>query len=148
MHFLFRDWPHFTPEPMHVCAKDSSRGFRQSRGINQVIRTPRMNVNGRAGLGEVPGRPGMIEMNVAEKDMAHVVRRKTRNAHFERDGLESGIGAGIEKHDPVVRRKCDRGDYSAVAEVTGVENVDHSLTILNTSPYSHSIVLGGLVEIS
>ena len=90
----------------------------------------------------------MIEMNVAEKNVPDVVRRKTGNAHFEGDGLESGIGAGIEKHDPVVRLKCDRGDYSRVAEVACVVNVDHSLTILNTSPYSHSIVLGGLVEIS
>jgi hypothetical protein len=113
-----------------------------------VIRAERMNVNGRADLGEVPGRPGMIEMNVAEKDVSHVVRRKTRGAHFEREGLEGGIGAGIEKHDPVVCLKCDRGDYSGVAEVTGIENVDHSLRILNALPYSHSIVLGGLVEMS
>jgi hypothetical protein len=35
-----------------------------------------------------------------------------------------------------------------VAEVTGIENVDHSLRILNALPYSHSIVLGGLVEMS
>ncbi len=133
---------------MHVCAKDSSRGFHQSRGINQVIRPQRMNVNGRAGRGEVPGCAGMVEMNVAEKNVPHVVRRKTRDAHFEGDGLEGGIGAGIEKHDPVVRLQCDRGDYSRAAEVTGVENVDHSLTIRKTSPYSHSIVLGGLLEMS
>ena len=64
----------------------------------------------------------------------------------EREGLEGGIGAGIEKHDPVVRLKCDRGDYSGVAEVTGIENVDHSLRILNALPYSHSMVAGGLLR--
>ena len=105
-------------------------------------------MHGRSGLGEVPGRAGMIEMNVAEKNVPNIVRRKTGDAHFKGDGLEGGIGAGIEKHDSVVRLQGDRGDYSGAAEVTGVENVDHSLTILNRLPYSHSIVLGGLVETS
>ena len=40
-----------------------------------------MNVDRRALLGETPGRAGMIEMNVTEKNVANVVRRETRGAH-------------------------------------------------------------------
>ena len=48
-------------------------------------------------LGEAPGRPCMIEMNVAEKDMPHVVRRKAGGRPRGRDVLESRRPPRVEE---------------------------------------------------
>ena len=73
-----------------------------------MTRAPRMNVNGRAQLGETPGRPGMIEMNVTEKNMPNVVRRETRGAHRDRDIFEGCRRPGIENAMPSSSRVRSR----------------------------------------
>ena len=89
-----------------------------------------MNMNSRARLGEMPGGARMIEMNVAEKNVAHVVRGKARDPHLEGNGFEGGIGSGIKERDRVFGLECDRGDDSRVTQVAGIKNVDHSFRCL------------------
>ena len=76
-------------------------------------------------LGEAPGRPCMIEMNVAEKDMPHVVRRKAGGRHRGRDVFESRLRAGIEKRDAVVSLERSRSDDSGAAKMFCIQDVNH-----------------------
>ena len=124
-HLLFCDRTHLTPKATHFRTENSSGGFHQARWIHEVIGADRMNVNRRPGLGQVPGRAGMIEMNVAQKNVPHVLRRKTRDPHFEGESLEGGIGSGIEEYDSLLRLERDRGNDSGTAEMPGIENVNH-----------------------
>lgn len=59
-----------------------------------------MDVNVRAKLGESPGRPGVVEMDVAEKHMADMARRKTDGAQFGGDIGKCRFGTAIEKCQP------------------------------------------------
>ena len=90
-----------------------------------MVRPDRVDVDGCASLCEMPGGAAMIEMNVTEKNVADIVRRETGHPHFERKRFESGVGAGIEEHDPVIRLERDRGDDTRLTKVASVENVDH-----------------------
>ena len=84
-------------------------------------------MDGRAGFGEMPGRASVVEMNVTEENVPDVVRRKARDPHFESERFEGGISSGIEKRDPVVRLQGDRADDPRLAEMAGIENVNHGL---------------------
>src|SRR2546430_13554406 len=72
---VFRDRCDSTPQPLHVVAEDPGSGCDQLAGINEVLSPTGMDVNRRTKLGESPGRPGVIKMNMTEEDMPDVVSR-------------------------------------------------------------------------
>lgn len=86
----------------------------------------RMNMDSGARLGETPGRSRVIKMDVAKEDLPDVGRREAAFAHSLADMAKSGIGAGIEEGDPIVRLECGGGDNSAPVQMKRIENVDHS----------------------
>ena len=90
-----------------------------------MTRAPRMNVNRRAQFGETPRRSRVIEVDVAEKDVTHIVRRKAGRTHGRGNILESRVRAGVEKDDAVTRLERGHRDDARPAQVQGVENVDH-----------------------
>jgi len=92
-----------------------------------MARAARMNVDRRALLGKTPGRSGMIEVDVAEKNVANVVRGETRGAHCRGNIVESRRCARVEKRDAVVSLERGRRDNSRAVEVFGVENVNHEM---------------------
>ena len=92
-----------------------------------MTRAPRMNVNRRAQLGKMPRGSRVIEVDVAEEDVAHVVRRKADRAHRRGNIPESRVRAGVEKDDAVDRLERGHSDDTRPAKVQGVEDVDHLL---------------------
>jgi len=61
-------------------------------------RSARMDVDRRAQLGKARRRASMIEMNVTQKNMTHILRRITNPAQFRADIVESRFRAGIEQN--------------------------------------------------
>ena len=47
-----------------------------------------MNINGGAQLSETPGRTGMVEMNVAEEDVANIARFEANSPELVRNVIE------------------------------------------------------------
>ena len=90
-----------------------------------MARAARMHVNRRARLGETPRGARVIEMDVAQKDVANVVRREAHGVHRRRDVGKSCVRSGIEERDAVVRLERGRGDDPGPTEMPGVENMDH-----------------------
>ena len=107
-----------------------------------MFHAPWVDVDRRSRFRETPGGAGMIEMNMAKENLPNVVRRKTRRTHRRRDLLEGRVRPGIEKRDAVVRLERGDSDDPGAVEVKGIEDVDQSRA------HSHSIVLGGFVEMS
>ena len=125
LHLLLGDSAHLSPEPLHFIAENARRRFHQTRWINEVTSAARMDMNRRAQLGETPRRARVIEMDMAEKNVAHIVRREIRRAHRGREILEGRVRPGIEEGDAVVRLERGDGDDAGPAEMLRVENVDH-----------------------
>ena len=67
-----------------------------------------MDMNRRAQLGETPRRARMIEVDMAEKNVTHFVRREIRRPHRGREIFEGRVRAGIEEGDAVVRLERGR----------------------------------------
>jgi hypothetical protein len=74
----FRDRCDAPPQSLQVVAENAGRGCDQFSGIDEVGSATGMDVNRGTKLGESPGRAGVIEMNMAEKDMLNVVSRRTK----------------------------------------------------------------------
>ena len=87
-------------------------------------RAARMHVNCRTELRETPRRARVIEMNVAEKNMAHVFRLRANPRQFRGDVFESGFGARIEKRHALVALERSGRDDPRPPELSGIENVN------------------------
>ena len=93
-------------------------------------RAARMDVNGwalsaSAARTEAPRGAGVIEMNVAEKNMAHVVGLEAGLAKPGHHIVEGGFRTGIEKDEAVIGFKRRSGDDAGAAELVSVDDVDH-----------------------
>ena len=84
-----------------------------------------MDVDSRSRFGETPRRARVIEMNVAEENVANVRSREPSLRKIDHDVVESGFGAGVEKRDAVIGLECSRGDDPGMAELSGIEDVEH-----------------------
>jgi hypothetical protein len=120
-----RDRREFSPEPFHLVAVKTRGGGDEFRRVDEMRGSAGMNVDRRAELGEAPGRSGVIEMDVTEKDVANVARREAESGKLVRDAGKRRFRAGIEKHRAIVRLEHGCRDDAAPAEMLGVENVDH-----------------------
>ncbi len=87
-------------------------------------RAARVHINHRAELSETPRGARVIEMNVAEKNVADVGRVETDLRKIDNDIVESRFGAGVEKREACVRFERGRSDDSAMTELARVENVN------------------------
>ena len=72
-----RDRRDSAPQSWQVVAEDAGSGCDQFGGIDEVLSAAGMDVNRGTKFGESPGRAGVIEMNMAEKNMLNVVSRRT-----------------------------------------------------------------------
>jgi hypothetical protein len=64
----------------------------------------------------------VIEMNVTEKNMAHVFRRDLRIAETGDDIVERGFRAGIEQGNAFIGFQRSCGHDASMAKLTGIEN--------------------------
>jgi hypothetical protein len=69
-----------------------------------------MDVNNRTKLGESPGCAGVIEMNVTEKNVPHVVSRGADLPKRGNDIVKGRLWAGIKEHHTIVRFQRSSGD--------------------------------------
>src|SRR5436190_12581784 len=89
-------------------------------------RTARMNVDRRAELGEPPGGPGVIEMNVTQENVANVARFGAELAQFVSDRFKSRFRSGIEKGQALAGFEGRHRDDAAAAEMLRIQDVNHS----------------------
>jgi hypothetical protein len=120
-----RDPGEFSPQPFHVVAIKAGGRRDQFRGIDEMRRAARMDIDGRAEFGETPRRAGMIEMDVAEEDVPDIARIEIEFAKFVLHIPESRLRSGIEKREAILCFKRGGGDDAASAKMLGVEDVDH-----------------------
>src|SRR5947209_12249972 len=88
-------------------------------------RAPRVDINGRCRC-EAPGGAGVIEMNVAEKKVTNVPGVEPRFPEVGYHIVEGGFRPGIEQRNPVVGFQGGGGDDAGMAELTGVEDMNHN----------------------
>ena len=122
---ISRDRLNPPPKPFHFVAIKPSGGGDELCRIDQVRRAARMHVNGRPELGEPPGRAGMIEMNVTEKDMPDIVNAETSFRQLRGDGLEGRFRSRVEKDQTIIRLERGCRDDAAPAEMLSIEDMDH-----------------------
>ena len=89
-----------------------------------------MDVNGRsfsasAARAKTPRGAGVIEVNVAQKNMAHVFGPEANLAKPGHHIVEGGFRTGIEKGEAVIGFKRSSGDDAGAAELVSVDDVDH-----------------------
>ena len=66
----------------------------------------------------------MIEMNVAEENVADIVRFEAGFAKIVNHVVERRFRSGIEKRDSVIRLERGRGNDTGVAKLSRIENVN------------------------
>jgi len=66
-------------------------------------RASRMNIDTGISFREAPGGAGVVEMNMAQENMANVLHGKTGLAKIDNYIFESRFCAGIEERDAVLR---------------------------------------------
>src|SRR5437588_2096048 len=116
----------FSPQLFHLVAVKTSRRGNQLSRIDEMGRAARMHVDRRAQFREPPGRAGVIEMDMTEKDAPNVARIEPKFAELVRDIVEGRFRPGIEKRQPIVRFERGRCDDAGPAEMLRIENVNHS----------------------
>ena len=82
-------------------------------------RPARVNVNGRC-FRKSPCRAGVIEMNVAEEDVAHVFQPEAGFAKIDNHIVESRLRPGIEQCDTVFGFERSRGNNSGVPKLSRI----------------------------
>ncbi len=88
-------------------------------------RAARMNVDDRAEFCEAPGRAGVIEMDMAEKNMADLFRLSADASELGHDVFESRFGSGIEERDAFLGFERRRSNHTRSSELSRIENVNH-----------------------
>jgi len=77
---FLRDRRDLAPQSLHVVAEDAVCRCNQFGGIDEVLSATRMNINRGPKLGEVPGRTGVVKMDMTEEHMLNVVSGSTKLA--------------------------------------------------------------------
>src|SRR5213078_4038301 len=93
-----RDLGKFSPETLHLVAVETGGGSDQFRRIDEMRRAPRMDINRRAQFGEAPRGAGVIEMDVAEKNVTNVTRLSAELGERGSEVVEGRFRASIEKN--------------------------------------------------
>src|SRR5437016_7889165 len=120
---LGRNGRDFPQKPFHVVAENAHGRLDQFCGIEQVRRAAWMHVN-RCSFRETPGGAGMVEMNVTQKNMAHVFRVRPGLAESSSHVIEGRFRAGVEQCDTVVRPERGRGHNPGTAKWSRSNNGD------------------------
>ncbi len=110
------------PKPLHVVAEGAGGGLDQFRWVDKVRRTAWVYVNGCSQLGKAPRSAGVIEMNVTEENVAHILRSEPYIAKIDNDIVERRFRAGIEKRNVFIRLQRSCGDNAGSAKLARVEN--------------------------
>ena len=121
---LFWHWCKAAPEFFHLVSENARGGFDETRRIEKMRRATRMDVDDCAKFGKAPCRTGVIEMNVAQKRVAHIGGRETNFTEFGGNILERRFGTDIEKHKPVVGLDSGHSNDAWPVEHACIENVD------------------------
>ena len=87
-------------------------------------RTARMDVNRRAEFREAPGGAGVVEMNVAQKDVPHIFGGEACPLELPGQMQEGRLRSGVEESEPIVRLHRGRGDNAWTAELPSIEDMD------------------------
>jgi hypothetical protein len=74
---FFRDWRALAPQSLQIVAEDAARGCDQLRGIDEMLSATGVNINRGSKVGESPGRPGVVKMNMTQEDVLNVVSGST-----------------------------------------------------------------------
>ncbi len=106
-------------------------------------RAARVHVYGRALFRQSPGRAGVIEVDVTEEEMPHVIRREADRFHPCDNVLEGGFRAAIEEGEAVVRFEHRGGDDLGALELKGVDDMDHGGREILSTNAGGAIPIGG-----
>ena len=87
-------------------------------------RASRMNIDTGISFREAPGGARVIEMNVAQENMANVLHGKTGLAKIDNYIFESRFCAGIEQCDALLRLDSSSCDNAWPSEVPRIKNVN------------------------
>lgn len=87
-------------------------------------RAARMNINPGAEFREAPGGAGVIEMDMAEKDMPDIFSGKTSSLNLLDHVGKGRFRSRVEQDEPVLRFHRGDGDDAGPAELPCIENMD------------------------
>ncbi len=121
---LRRHRPDPAPKTLHVVTENARGRLDQLCWIDQVRRAARMDVNRCSRFRESPRGPGVIEMNMAEKNVAHVLRFRARVAESGSHVLKSRFRSGIEEGDAIARLEGGRGNDTGMPELFSIQDVN------------------------
>ena len=83
----------------------------------------------RAEPGETPRGSGVIEMDVAEKNVPNVLSGESRLLQLFGQVLEGRLRSGVEERQTILSFKRSRGDNPGPVELSGIENVNRHRTV-------------------
>ena len=121
---LRRHRPDPAPKTLHVVTENARGRLDQLPRIDQVRRAARMDVNRCSRFRESPRGPGVIEMNMAEKNVAHVLRFRAGVAESSSHVLKSRFRSGIEEGDGIARLEGGRGNDTGMPELFSIQDVN------------------------
>ena len=122
-HVSFRNGREPSPQSFHVSSENARSGFNQTTWINQVRRAARMHVNRRSGFSETVSRSSMIEMNMTEKNVAHIDCLDSVLAELGDHIAERRFRPGIEEDDAVVSLQRRSSDNFRAAQLQSIDDV-------------------------
>jgi hypothetical protein len=83
-----------------------------------------MHIDTSISFREAPGGTGVIEMNMAQENMANVLQGEAGFAKIDNYIFESRFCAGIEERDAVLRFESSGCDNAWSSEVPCIKNVN------------------------
>ncbi len=112
------------PKTLHVAAENARGRLDQFCRVDQVGCAAWVDVNRCSRFRESPRGPGVIEMNVTEKNVAHIRRVRAGLAESSSHVLESRFRSGIEEGDAVFSLERGRGNDTGVTELFSIKDRD------------------------
>jgi hypothetical protein len=65
----------------------------------------------------------MIEMNMAQENVANVFRFDAQFVQTVNDVVKSGLRTGVKQRDPILRFQCGGSNDTAMTELQSIEDV-------------------------
>jgi hypothetical protein len=124
--FVRRDGEKFAPEGVHVLAINAFGAHEEAFGIEQVGCANFVDVDVGALLGQPPGSPSMIQVDVGEEDMGKVGWDKAVGFEGGGEGRDSRAGAGFDENPSVRMRNEKSGNgvrHALKVKIKGVNGV-------------------------
>ena len=132
MDVLLRHGGELAPERVERVAVEAARALLQPGRVDEVRRADRRDVHLQAGVlaDEDARRTGMVEMDVAEQQVADVGEREAAVGEACLEPVDGRSGAAVEERRPVVGVEEVARDDPLAAEVVEVDRLRGHALIL------------------